>query len=526
MTRILALGLALALAGPLPALAQDAPNSARRAPEGPALTLGEALDATLAGHPGLKAAAEGVVQAKINRDRSWAFISPALKAGFMYRHNDREIAFDMSEGFGDTETMLADAFSGIYANLGIIYGNMFESGLLDGDDCQAIAEANGFTNCAELTDVMLNGGDFEAPSGDDDDDTPAEPLVIQPLDQVYLNAEVTWPLSPRVVSMQIAGKNMVEGARHQLRQTRTDLLLGVLQAYAGTFGAQEAVALFESQMAQVQAHQRSVEALVSVGMATRDALLRVQLEVAKTRRMLRETEQGYRKARRALALVMARDEASFGPLAPLPILDLSDARDVVALTAEAELGRSDLAAARSQEAAAKAMVTDAGLQFLPTVAVQGQFNWSDQKSGFDDNQGSWWVGLGASLPIWDGGLTIQATREASSRRRQAQLNVDMISDQIAAEVADALDSYETTEAAVPVARLEQELAVENLRLVEARFEVGEGREIEVVDARSAVQMAALTVLQAEIGLQVEAARLLAAAGRLNRESVRSAPRGP
>ncbi len=516
MSRSLVLIAVLMLTFPAAVFGQDTPTQTGASSAAPRLQLAQALDATLKGHPGLRLAAEGVIQAKVNRDRSWAFISPQIKAGFMWRHNDREIAFDLGDSFGDTNDMLGEAFGGIYENLGIIYGNMFESGQLDAEDCEAIALANGFADCAEFTDVMLNGGELGG-TGDDDDDV--EPLVIQQLDQVFLNAEVTWPLSPRVITMRAAGERMVEGANHQLRKTRTDLLLGVLQAYGGTYGAQEAVALFETQMAQVQAHLRDVEAMVSVGLTTRDALLRVQLEVERTRRMLRETQQGHRTARRALALVMAVDEDSFGRLEPLPVLDVSWAREAAGLASEARANRPDLAVARSQEAAARAMVADAALQFLPSVAFQSQFNWSDKSAGFDDKQTSWWLGIGASLPIWDGGLLINGAREASSRRRQAQLSIEMLSGRVDAEVADALDSYETAEFAVPVAHLEEELATENLRLVEARFQVGEAREIEVVDARSALQMAGLTVLKAEISLQIEGAKLLAAAGRFSRAAV-------
>jgi outer membrane protein TolC len=486
------------------AQAQDAAPAAT----GPRFTLQEAFDAALRDNPGLHAAEEQVVQARINRDKAFAFISPKITASAAYRVNDREVSFDPSEGFGDTSAM-TDAFGSVYENLGIIYGNMFANGQLDADDCEAIAVANGLADC----DALIAGLDEGLVVDDGTSDTNTiEPTVITAKTQGFLSAELQWPLSPRVASLTMAGKHQLEGAISSVRRNKIDLLLGVTQAYAAAYQGQEGVRLLNDQLTQVGAHLRDVESLLAVGMATKDQLLRSRLEIEKVKRQLRQTEQQHRSAFRQLALAMGNPRLQIATVAPLPEFAVDAAASEEALTGEALDRRKDLKAARSQELAAKEMVIDSALQFLPAFALTGQLNWQDQASGFDNKQTSWNVGVAMSLPIWDGGLNIQNARESSSRRRQATLNIRVTEERIAVEVADALDAWTTAKGSVPVALLERELAEETLRLVRARYQAGAAREVEVIDASSAVRAAGLAVLQAEVGLQVAGAQLLAATG--------------
>ena len=468
------------------------------------LDLSTAVRTAVQSNPTISIVAEMVPQAMAGRDKAYAMIQPNISLGMMYRINDREIAFDMSE----TTDLLGDAFGGIYGNLGIIYGNMFESGMLDADDCEEIAVVNGFADCAELTEVMLEGGEFE-PSGDDDD---AEPMVVQPKTQFFVAAEAAWPLNPRVIPLARAGTFGVDAAQAQVAQTREGIIGGVVQVYAGVYQLQEGIALLEEMVELAQAHVRDVEIMESAGVVTRDIVLRARLEKAKLELQVAQMRQQSGTVRRGLGLLMGVDETPMGTLAPLGGLTMSsesldDARAVA-------MRRPDRAAAMSQAAAARELTIDSGMAFLPTFAVTGQWAWSNVAAGFDDKKSSWNIGLAASLPIWDGGLNVHGAREAASRRRMAELQVTSLTNQIDVEVVDAWAGWESTRDELPVAELERDLAQETYRLVEVRYQAGESRQIELLDARAQLQQAELTLLNKRVGLQVAAVQVMAATGQL------------
>ena len=473
------------------------------------LDLAEALQLAVKHNPGLRAAAELEVQSRAQRDQAWAFVQPTVSANYQYRVNDREIAFDPADGF-DT-SFLTDAFDPIFGNLGFIFGEMFAAGWIDGDDCNDLAAINGFSDCQELTDAFLNGTDL---GGDSGADTPAaDPLVVQPKTQQFFNVQAQWPLSPRAITMHQAGQRGVESSRARIRQARDQLMLGVIQGYAGAWQAQETVKLLREQVALAEAHLKDTEALSNAGMITKDVLLRAQLEVERTRRTVRDAEQGARAAQRGLRIAIGRPELELGTLAPLPEVGISRA-SAEGLATEAEAGRAEVAAAQADAAAARAMKADAVLQFLPQLAVTGQFNWSDQQAGFDNIRTSWFIGLGVSLPIWDGGVKIHNTRAAASRQRQAEAQVESVRQQVAMEVENAWDAYETRRDAVSFTRLERDLAAEAYRLVQVRYKAGGARQVELLDAQSQLAFAELSLVQALADTQVAAAELLAAAGRV------------
>lgn len=476
-----------------------------------ALELKEALRLAVRFNPNLQAAQELEVQARTQRDQAWAFIQPTISAGYQFRINDREIAIDFTEGF-DTSA-LTDAFTPIYGNLGFIYGEMFEAGWIDGDDCNDLAVINGFEDCAELTDAFLNGGGLDSTDDSSSDET-VEPLVVQPKTQQYLNVQAQWPLSPRAISMHQAGQRNVEASRAQIRQSRDQLLLAVVRAYAGAWQAQESVRVLKDQVGLAEAHLQDTKALESAGMITRDVLLRAQLEVERTRRTVRDAEMGARQARRGLALAIGQRDLELGDLAPLPDIAI-DVVEEEELAAQAEGNRPEFQAAASRVAAAKAMEVDSALQFLPQFAVTGQWNWTDRVSGFDDIRTSWYIGLGVSLPIWDGGIKIHNTRAAASRRRQAQAALEASRQQVAMEVENAWDTYQTKNGAIAVAKLERDLAAEAFRLVQVRYQAGRARQTELLDAQSQLAFAELTLLQARADEELAAAELLSAAGRVN-----------
>ena len=499
-TLVLSLLVGAVLALPGPAVAQG------QLTERP-FALADALQLAVKHNPGLRAALELEVQAKAQRDQAYAFIQPSISAGYQYRINDREIALDFSDSF-DT-SFLTDAFTPLYGNIGYILGELGEDNMIEPEDCDELASINGYDSCADFLEAMEGGGDLT-----DDTEQPAtEPTIIQPKTQQYLNLRADWPLSPRAIAMASAGQQNVLASRAQIRQARDQLMLGVVKAYAAAWQVQESAVLLRDQVALVEAHLKDTQALDAAGMITRDVTLRAQLEVEKIKRQLRDVEQLRRTAVRGLRVAIGRRDLEIGALLPLP--EVAIARlDPEGLAAEAMEQRPEVAGAEAQALGAQNMEVDAVLQFMPSFAVSAQLNWSDQAAGFDDKKTSWWIGLGVQLPIWDGGIKVQNARTAASRKRQAIANIESVRQRVSMEVENAWDVFSTKRDAVSVAQLERELAAEAYRLVDVRYKAGTARQVEILDAQTALKFAELGFVHDQVDRELAAAELLAAAGRV------------
>ena len=501
-TWLRALALTLATLFAVPAAAQGDLT-------GRPFALADAMQLAAKHNPNLRAAVELEVQAKAQRDQAWAFVQPTISAGYQYRVNDREIALDFADSF-DT-SFLTDAFEPLYGNVGYILGELAEDNMIEPEDCDELAAINGFDDCAALLDAIQNGVDV---TGDPGTEPPTqEPSIIQPKTQQFLNVDASWPISPRAISMGMAGQQNVLSARAQIRQARDQLLLAVVQTYAGAWQVQESVALLREQIGLAEAHLKDTQALASAGMITKDVTLRAQLEVEKIKRQLRDAEQMQRAALRGLKVAIGKRDLEIGNLTPLPTVSI-ERLDAEGLAKEAMEARPEVAGAEAQALAAQNMEADAVLQFLPTFAVAANWRWSDQAAGFDDKKTAWWIGLGVSLPIWDGGIKVHNARIAASRKRQAVANIDAVRQQVAMDVENAWDAFTTKRDAVSVAKLEQELAAEAYRLVEVRYKAGKARQVELLDAQTALKFAELGLVQAQVDRELAAAELLAASGRV------------
>ncbi|HWO02819.1 MAG TPA: TolC family protein [Blastocatellia bacterium] len=109
------------------------------------------------------------------------------------------------------------------------------------------------------------------------------------------------------------------------------------------------------------------------------------------------------------------------------------------------------------------------------------------------------VGIRLSVPIFNGGLTRGRIAAATSRQRQAELQLNDLRAQVEQDVRLALQTLATAAEQVRAAEQALRLAERELQMARDRFQAGLGDNIEVVNAQTSLaesrdaQVAALTV---------------------------------
>ena len=109
---------------------------------------------------------------------------------------------------------------------------------------------------------------------------------------------------------------------------------------------------------------------------------------------------------------------------------------------------------------------------------------------------------------------IHGARQASSRKRQAKELARATRQRVQVDVLDAHGSWMRAVQAVPVAQLEFDMSTEAYRLISARYQAGEIRQLEVLEGSAALKNAELNLLKAQVEARLAAAALLAAGGAL------------
>ncbi len=148
-------------------------------------------------------------------------------------------------------------------------------------------------------------------------------------------------------------------------------------------------------------------------------------------------------------------------------------------------GRWELKVASARLESQDDAVRAAKLERLPTVTAAGDVGLSGVKpNSTARTTGS--LGVGLSLPIFDGRRAEAKTREAKSSQDEASERLSDMRLQVEEDVRHSLDTLDESAERAQTAALAVTLAERELELARGRFSAGVGDNVEVVDAQAKV----------------------------------------
>ncbi len=299
---------------------------------------------------------------------------------------------------------------------------------------------------------------------------------------------------------------------HDKQSVEEEIIFQVTRAYhtaqvAKTFQkvAGEAVYLLEN-------HEHDVAILVREGANPELDLLRTRTELANVRKELNVADNALDLALSALKnlLVVGLEE-------PVSLTDRLDrpprpTDDLPAITCLAVSQRPELSSLKSQVAGAEQGLRAAKGEYLPAIALEGRYQYLQGDFRELDGDNHWTFGIGAQMPIWDWGRTGSHVRKARSLLEQARIQLEKMEERIRLEVRRAFLNLGKAEKNITAAEAALETAGEAYRLARATYQAGEGTNMDVLDARTALSRAEANHAQALFEYNVALAALKRAAG--------------
>ncbi len=249
---------------------------------------------------------------------------------------------------------------------------------------------------------------------------------------------------------------------------------------------------------------------VNAGAAPRIDLTRSQTEAAATRTALAVA----RNARDRDALELAR-AVGLPPATPLvttgaPALALdSIPTDPDSAVALARQRRVDLAAEQQRLTILREGMTAIKRERLPQATASGYVQTSGVRT--DSLYRTWNIGVGLSLPIFDGFRRERREDEQQVRIDAEQVRVNDLNDQVDADARQAVLDLASAHDQVALATERLRLAEEVLSEARDRFSAGVTGTVETTNAQADVAQARDVLIQAQLAVgvaQVSAARAL------------------
>ncbi len=284
------------------------------------------------------------------------------------------------------------------------------------------------------------------------------------------------------------------------------------RAFFETLRGSDLVEVARARVAQGERGLRYARDRERAGTATRSDALRAQLELTTGQQQLVAALDTLQAAAYALGRLVGADGPVGGrrpdSLDPRP-LALDDSA-VVRLAVDASPG---VTASEANVQATQAGIRVARAQYLPDLRVTGGYNLANQSVVFGAVRPGWVLGLGASLPLFNGFQREDAVTRAAAGAEVARAAAVDTRRQARAEAARLLSALRFAVQNIALAGTAVQAAQEDLRVQTERYRAGISTTLDQLTSELALTQARLGLVAARYRYQVTRAQLEALVGR-------------
>lgn len=333
------------------------------------------------------------------------------------------------------------------------------------------------------------------------------------------HAGVSVPLwtSGRIEHGITAADRQLQAAGLDLTSAASELALETRGAYWSLVTARESARVLAEAVRSFEAHRKSAQDRFDFGVAARNEVLAVQVELDRAELARLSAENAAEVANANLVrLTGLPPETRIEPTEPLSAPE-GPAEEIEALVAAALDARPELAALQQRIAAARATAEIQRALARPQAGFSFGYDYARPNQRIlplrDKFEGTWSAGVTVSLNAFDGGRTAAAIAQAEARADALEQQLASIRQGLRLEVTSRLLDLRNARASLQVTARSLESARENLRVASDRYREGVIPSSELLDAEIALLRAGLDQTEAATRIQIALARLERAVGR-------------
>ena len=322
------------------------------------------------------------------------------------------------------------------------------------------------------------------------------------------SAQVSQPIfaGGAIVSGIQLAEHAAEAAEAGLVEARSEVVLQVREAYYAAALAAQAEAIVAASVQLASDHLARVRLVHESGQASELDVLRAEVELDNLRPQLVQAENG-----RQLALLNLKRLVNVPADAPLALTTSLMGTDpalpppaAVRLPPLAEAApllsrRAAVRAAEQQIEMREEQADIARAAFLPRLALTGNFQRQAFPAGFmpADWRDDWNVGFAVSWPLFQGFRRGAELDAAKAQVRRAELGAAQLREGVRLEYEQAHGELERARSQIAAAHRTVSQAERVYELTELRFREGLATQLDVSDARLALQQARMNQVTAQ-----------------------------
>jgi outer membrane protein len=317
-------------------------------------------------------------------------------------------------------------------------------------------------------------------------------------------------------------KESLASTKQSYRLTEIGLILDVIRKYYSLLETAEILKLRGESLAQRRTHLDFARAQFDVGLVPRADILKAEVDVISAQVDSLEADGNLSLAHAELNDAMGIDLDHPTRVAPV-VFEREAPPDLADCLNEALLNRPELLQQKSNVSIKKSNVRLAQIERWPMLTLSGTYDAYIDEFVFDDlplnrtnweDNSNWRVGVGLSFPLFDGGVTGRAVREARIDLREAELSYTDWQKEVDLEVKLAHLNLVTSFMKTDLTRKQVESAEESYNTALGRYRTGVAPITEVIDAGVALSNSKVSHTMAIYDYLLDKALLRQAIGRL------------
>ncbi len=308
-------------------------------------------------------------------------------------------------------------------------------------------------------------------------------------------------------------KDGLKATEAEYSKNKDDLIFNVQEAYWGVLKAQKFVEVTQEAVKQVESHVRDLENMHSVGMLTRNDLLKAKVKLSNAKLALIQAKNGLELAKKSFCNVLGipldidvklTEELSYKPSTGISVSDA---------TLQALTTRPEIKMFRAGLSIGKRRVDVASAGYLPNLALVLDYGYKKPNREYNmEFYTTWTVSLVASMNLFDWGETHYKRAQAQHQLLQIKENFENAKNGIRLEVTQAVLMEKTAEQRIQVAEENVKQAKENFRVTEDLFQQGMATNTDYLDANALLVKAKTDYISALVDYKLAEAQLKRAMG--------------
>lgn len=310
----------------------------------------------------------------------------------------------------------------------------------------------------------------------------------------------------------------VEGAQQGLRGTEQDVLLATVGAYLSVRRDEAILQLRTEHVEALTTQLAGTRRRLDVGEVSRTDVAQAQTRLSAARAALARARADLDASRARYVSVVGETPDDLQP-APFPSAPAS----LEAALRLAETAHPDLLQARAGVAAARARVDIERSALLPQISIVGRYDQSEDGNFLDERREGSSAVAQLSMPLFEGGFAWSRTRQGRINVDRAEARVEAARRGVTAELVAAWSDYAAGAEIVAAARDRVEASETAVAGVERERGLGLRTTLDVLNAEDERREAQIALARAEAEAVFAAYALVAAAGGLSLDALRSQP---